>query len=285
MPKLLNIDANPKTVKGQERGYMTAILYLSPYTLSGANVCPTAEIAGCWRTCLNVAGHGGIPTNGYTNFGSGVAHLVPDNAVQRARLERTRLYHSDPQSFMCQLAEEIASFVRKAERKGLTPCVRLNGTSDILWERQTWAPLIPNIMTLFPGLQFYDYTKLPKRLYGTLPANYHLSLSWSGKSPRYQHAVEGIARLTGAPLVVVHKPGNVWDAFKNPQVRALMDRAGCTQVIDGDSHDLRFTDPPHSLVLLKAKGLARRESNGFVLREPILTDPDRDGDERLRVTQ
>lgn len=38
---LLNIDANAKTVKGQSRGYMTAVLYLAPHTLSGTNLCYT----------------------------------------------------------------------------------------------------------------------------------------------------------------------------------------------------------------------------------------------------
>jgi len=259
--QLLNIDGNPKTVKGQARGYMTAILYLSPYTLSGHNVCPTAELAGCWRTCLNVAGHGGVPT------GKWLAENVPDNAVQRARLARTRLYHESRAVFIAQLLEEIHAFTRKAERKGLTPCVRLNGTSDILWEREVDRDGF-SLFANFPRLQFYDYTKLPQRLYSSLPPNYHLSVSWSGKSTRYQHAAEGIARKTGAPLVVARQGG--WPEagvhWSMSGLSPIADRAECVQVVNGDEHDLRFLDPPHSLVVLKAKGLARRESNGFILR-------------------
>ena len=41
--KLLNIDENAKTVKGQKKGYLTAILYLAPSDLSGFNVCPMAS--------------------------------------------------------------------------------------------------------------------------------------------------------------------------------------------------------------------------------------------------
>ena len=44
--KLLNIDNNAKTIKGQKYGYKTAILYLAPSTLSGFNVCPMAS-NGC----------------------------------------------------------------------------------------------------------------------------------------------------------------------------------------------------------------------------------------------
>jgi hypothetical protein len=54
--KLLNIDANAKTVKGQAKGYLTAVLYLAPYTAAGLNVCPMAEVAGCHAACLNTAG-------------------------------------------------------------------------------------------------------------------------------------------------------------------------------------------------------------------------------------
>ena len=35
--KLLNIDNNAKTVKGQKYGYMTAVLYLAPSNESGFN--------------------------------------------------------------------------------------------------------------------------------------------------------------------------------------------------------------------------------------------------------
>ena len=52
--KLLNIDKNAKTIKGQAYGYMTAILYLAPSDLSGFNVCPMAS-KGCKSACLNTA--------------------------------------------------------------------------------------------------------------------------------------------------------------------------------------------------------------------------------------
>ena len=266
MAKLLNIDANPKTVKGQAHGYMTAILYLAPFSLSDVNLCPTAEIAGCWKTCLNVQGRGGIPNGNWIHSAGRVAFSVPNNAIQRARLARTRLFNEDQPAFMDQLTHELAAFVKRAERKGLVPCVRLNGTSDILWER-TGDRDDFTVFANFPSVQFYDYTKLPARLRQPLPPNYHLSVSWSGKNGRYQHMAELAARETGAPLVGVRHGG--WpDAGTHWSMSDLDDiatRAGCRQVVNGDEHDLRFLDPPHSLVVLKAKGLARRESNGFVL--------------------
>lgn len=41
----LNLDANAKTVKGQKKGFKTAILYLAPADLSGREVCPFRRVA------------------------------------------------------------------------------------------------------------------------------------------------------------------------------------------------------------------------------------------------
>ena len=71
---LLSVEADAKTVKGRKKGYLTGIMYLAPFKLSGYQVCPMAEIAGCVGDCLNTAGHGGmakadadtITVDGYT---------------------------------------------------------------------------------------------------------------------------------------------------------------------------------------------------------------------------
>lgn len=263
--KLLNIDANPKTVKGQARGYMTAVLYLSPWRGAGVNVCPMAEIAGCNVSCLNTAGRGGIAAKRATWSPFGVK--LPDNAIQRARIARTLLFTQDRNAFMLQLVREIAAFCRKAERKGLTPCVRLNGTSDIAWESvlvevSGFKPV--SVFDWFPSLQFYDYTKLPTRLARTMPANYHLSLSWSGADAKYQRKVEHAALKYGVPLVLVR--GSGWCMAYTAAVEALCERAAIEHIVDGDASDLRFLEPQHALVILKAKGLARKDRSGFVLQ-------------------
>ena len=36
-------------------------------------------------------------------------------------------------------------------------------------------------------------------------------------------------------------------------------------VIDGDLHDMRFLDEPNSVVGLKAKGQAKKDTSGFVI--------------------
>ena len=270
--KLLNIDANAKTVKGRKKGYMTAILYLAPYTASGRNVCPMAELADCATGCLNTAGRGGIAKRGAviaTDAGE-----LPDNVIQRARIARTRFYHDDRSAFMTQLVREIEAFIRKARRKGLVPVVRLNGTSDIQWEtghavqrllyRSTTRELCPakpilfgSIFAAFPDVQFYDYTKIAKRFRRELPSNYHLTLSYSAASSDYaKHCLA--AHADGAALAVVARDNATKSA---PAVTSL----ASGPIVDGDAHDLRFLDPRGALVVLKAKGRARQDVGGFVV--------------------
>lgn len=253
--KLLNIDANAKTVKGQKKGYMTAVLYLAPYISSGAQVCPMAEKAGCWRTCLNTAGRGGMPVDGTFTSPGGI--VLPDNTIQRARIARTQLWTSARGSFLEQLERELVNFFKRAEKQSLTPVVRLNGTSDIQWERirTRWAL---TFMDMFPHVQFYDYTKIPKRLYDTtLPQNYYLCLSYSAANAQYQKwCLE--AERAGHSVVMV---------ARNDEVKArLMAEAAADGIpaVDGDEHDLRFLDPKGARVVLRAKGSAKHEQNGFV---------------------
>ncbi len=259
--KLLNIDANAKTIKGQAKGYMTAVLYLAPFKSAGINVCPMAELAGCWKGCLNTAGRGGI-SKGSVKFAPYGIEL-PDNAIQNCRIKRTRFYAEDRDGFMAQLTHEIYLFVRKAERKDLTPVVRLNGTSDIQWER------IPvdsksgrdscTIFDLFQDLQFYDYTKIYKRFNRELPRNYHLSLSYSEANAKYAKQCQDMHREHGINLIKVYRD-------KETVAEARMFLEECrVNVVDGDAHDLRFLDKPNSIVTLKAKGSARSDQSGFVL--------------------
>ena len=160
--KLLSIDTNAKTSKNTEYGYLTGILYLAPYKLSGVNLCPMAEKAGCVNGCLYTAGRGVF------------------NNVQQARLNRSKLFNSDQNAFMRQLVDEIGELSRKAKKLGIKAAVRLNGTSDIQWEKIKfkWFNKDQTIFDIFPNVQFYDYTKIPNR--SNLPDNYDLTFSYSG---------------------------------------------------------------------------------------------------------
>jgi hypothetical protein len=218
-------------------GYLTAIMYLAPADLSGWNVCQFASL-GCTGGCLNTAGRGRF-----------------DN-VQQARINRTKLFFEDRQAFMDKLYLEIHAHVRKATRLGLKPAVRLNGTSDIPWERLAGADI--NIMGLFPNVQFYDYTKYPyhKRPSESLPANYHLTFSRSETTSGEDMATN------------LHNGRNVAVVFHPPQptnVRRVLGLTSWARVINGDAHDMRFLDPVGVIVGLKAKGRARKDTSGFVV--------------------
>lgn len=226
-------ETNPKTLKGLKKGYLSAILHLSPSDRSGFQTCAKATL-GCRAACLNTAGHGGI------RLKSG-----EDNGVQRARKRKTWWYFTRRDEFMQQLATEVARHVKKAARKGLVPCIRLNGTSDLRWES---VPVggFENIFQMFPDVQFYDYTKVPGRDLG-IP-NYHLTFSLAESNEE-----DAAAELQRGMNIAV-----VFDGVPSEYLGV--------PVVDGDESDLRFLDPSGVVVGLKAKGEARGDTSGFVKR-------------------
>lgn len=230
---------SPKLNKGRARNVASAVLHLAPAGLSGHNVCRWAS-DGCRAACLNTAGRGGI-----------VPRAGGLNSIQKARIARTRWFFSDRPAFLAQLLGEIERHVRRARRQGMTPAVRLNGTSDIPWERVRLADG-RTVLDCFPDVQFYDYTKSVARALahtaGQLPANYHLTFSRSEVNDLDVRAVLAAG-------------GNVAAVF----ARELPATWAGVPVVNGDKDDLRFMDPAGVVVGLKAKGHARGEASGFVI--------------------
>lgn len=221
--KYLAIGNNAKTVKSDAGGeYLTAIMYMRP----SREVCPMSETAQCEVACLNTAGRGAM------------------SSIQRARQRKTDAYMADPVAFVDQLASDIASAQRKATRKSVKLAVRLNGTSDIAWENKHGSDG-KTLMERFPGVQFYDYTKLPTR---KVPSNYHLTVSYSGANPKYAAK----ALDTGHNVAVVFR-------------KALPIAYAGREVVNGDATDLRFLDRKGVIVGLTAKGAAKRDASGFVV--------------------
>jgi len=228
--KYLAIGSNSKTTKSDnaESGYLTAILYLAPAdTVAGINVCPMAVTAGCKAACLYSAGRGAF------------------NNVQQARIRKTEAFRDNATAFVDQLAIDIADGMRKAGKQGKRLAVRLNGTSDIAWENQHGSDG-HTLMERFPAVQFYDYTKLPGR---KVPANYHLTVSYSNANAKYADKV--IASDKNAAVV-----------FRMPTLPATFRGR---PVINGDTTDLRFLDVHGVVVGLYAKGKAKADRTGFVV--------------------
>lgn len=234
--KLLSIDTNAKTVKGQSEGYLTGILYIAPANLSGYNTCALAAKAGCINACLNTAGLGGVYSS-----------------IQNARIAKAKLFFEDRNTFMQNIVKDIELLIKRAAAKGFTPLVRLNGTSDIKWEN---VPLTvngidyPNIFAVFPEIQFYDYTKIPNR--DNLPENYDLTYSYSGVLS-YQKYLD-IAIAKGMRIAAVFRTEkNIPKRFKG------------MLCIPGDNTDIRHIEPKGVIVALYAKGKAKKDYSGFVI--------------------
>lgn len=244
-PRSLLTTSNPKTAKGEGSGYLTAIMHLAPAMASGVvNVCGHAS-EGCKAACLNTAGRGGIGLDA-----DGL------NTVQVARVQRTRLWRRDRAGFFRRLTEEIARHERRAKRHGLKSAVRLNGTSDLPWERLTHPDTELSLPAMFPDSVFYDYTKFPINL--RRPSeSYHLTYSLSD-DPRSDERARAALKL-GI---------NVAAVFATPKGADLPDTYNLDgetfAVIDGDSTDLRFLDPVGCIVGLRAKGRAKGSATGFV---------------------
>lgn len=231
--KLLST-ANPKIQKGTKLGYLSFILHLAPADLSGREVCPK-RTAGCTAACLNTAGRGGMFKKGENT-----------NMIQQARIRKTREFFADRDAFMAQLAKDIKLGIKQAAKLGLTPVFRLNGTSDLSWEKYSVAGA-KNIFQLFPTVQFYDYTKVLGRKVKDIP-NYHLTFS----------AADGNERDVERAIAEGMNVAMVFD--KIPEVY------NGTPVFNADDTDLRFLDPKGTIAGLKAKGRAKKDTSGFVRR-------------------
>ena len=231
---LLRIGGDAKTTKGQKtQGVLTGILYLAPATnASRVNVC-SHKSKGCELACLYSAGHGKFSN------------------VQNARINKTLAYLKDRQAFVEKLVKDVEKLVKVAAKHKMQPAVRLNGTSDLPWEK-----VFP--MEQSPQVKFYDYTKNPVRLgkflKGEMPANYHLTFSRSETNEK-----QALALLPkGATVAVV---------FATKRGEALPAKWKGFDVIDADVDDVRYKDKPGLIAGLRAKGDALKDASGFVVQD------------------
>lgn len=234
-PNLLSVSADAKTSKGEKKGFLTGILYLAPHTISGYQTCPKAS-DGCKAACLYTAGRGIY------------------NSVQTARIKKTKMFFEDREFFMNALVANIESLIKKAKRQKLIPTIRLNGTSDIAWEKikvTRNGKEYGSIFEAFTELQGYDYTKILGRSKAIALPNYHLTFS--------------LAENNDADAVKALEQGyNVAVVMNLKKSDAKPTTWGGYPVIDGDESDVRFLDEKGVIVGLTAKGQARKDSIGFV---------------------
>jgi hypothetical protein len=241
---LIAVNSDAKTSKGQKLGYFTGIMYLSPHKMANGkvNVCGDAT-PNCIDACLNTAGRGAM------------------NSVQDARIRKTLEFLENPKEFMVNIYNEI---IKLQKKYGQNLVIRLNGTSDLPFENIKVVledRYYSNIFEAFPNVQFYDYTKNPRRALTNTIGNYYLTFSRAETKLNIEYSRNLLNEGKNVAMVFskeLHeqlvKMGKIF--YNNRELN----------VIDGDETDLRFLDMPNSIVALKAKGKASKDTSGFVIR-------------------
>jgi hypothetical protein len=230
---------NKKTMKGEKLGYLTYILYMSPFKANslGKNVCSHAS-KGCIESCLVGSGNGGM-----------------FEGVKKGRIAKTEYFLSSRLEFLNQLKTEINKAIVKNKDKAIVT-IRLNGTSDLPWENfRVFDNNTKNIFEVYPDVQFYDYTKNYTRFDKVLPKNYHLTFSKSETNTN--KAFELLAKGVNVAMVFDKTPIE-YKGF---------------EVVNGDETDLRFLDKQGVIVGLKYKFMTGKGANnnnafdsGFAVR-------------------
>ena len=169
-----------------------------------------------------------------------------DNATPLSRKAKTVMFMRARAQFMRELHAGIGRAARKAKREGLRLCVRLNGATDLNWIA---------VINAYPDIQFVDYTKSVARALahaaGKLPANYHVTFSYSGDN------ASDCERVLAAG-------GNIAVVFSGAFPDTFMGHT----VVNGDLSDLRHLDDRNVVVGLSPKGnKAKRDGVklGFVV--------------------
>jgi len=209
-------------------------LQLTPSFSSGYNTCAFAS--ECAKICLDTSGHGQNHMMQTLPNGEAIHY------VHVARHARTLLLFEYPKQFKEQLIKEIRTQQIRAKRLGAILVLRLNVLSDIEWEK-----VFPELWELFPDVIFYDYTKNPFR---KSTPNYPLTFSRN----EINHDI------------MLQSNGNIAVVFNVKKDQPLPKTFKGRQVIDGDLHDNRFSDPQNIIVGLRAKGTAKNTNSNFVVK-------------------
>ena len=218
-----------KMAKSSKFKYLSEILHLAPSNIGGVNICASSSPI-CVKMCLNTSGRGQM------------------TSVQKSRLNKKYYFLADRQKFLKHLDREIKLSSERAKRKKLKYTVRLNGTSDLPFERYKLENG-KNLMENNPDVQFIDYTKISNRLdkKNKIPKNYSLTYSQA------ENNLDNVKKILKTKY-------NIATVFRKKLPKKWLGR----KVIDGDVSDLRHLDPKKVVVGLRAKGKAIKNFNGFV---------------------
>jgi len=212
----------------------THILYMAPYNQNakGINLCPKAT-ESCAKACLFTAGRGVF------------------NNVRNARTAKANLYVSERQIFSERIAKELSLLNKKAIKKDGVIRVRLNGTTDLDILSIVANRTQVKALTDFSKLEFYDYTKVLGKVKKYAGTNYRLTFSRTELNEA--ECIEALALGANVAVVFDHK---------KPLPATYLGRT----VIDGDASDDIMFEHSGVILGLKAKGQAKKDTTGFVVR-------------------
>jgi hypothetical protein len=230
MKLLTEENSSPKLAKNKQGKYLTAILYLAG---SGDPRLCKASSPGCRKACL------------VTNSGRGIM-----NSVKLARQGKSNFYFNNPIGFKFWIKKDIESLIKKANKLGKKPAVRLNGGSDLDWT---------DIYNQFPDVQFWEYVADPVLAVKLSNLkNVHVTFS------RKETTTNRILGRIMSHEINVAMVFDLWSKSKGKLPKAV----GNVPVIDGDKHDLRFLDPQNVIVGLRFKSTRKpgNNTNDFLMK-------------------
>ena len=211
-----------KVIKGEKVGYLTGVQYMTANLKIGKDhTCAGEKKAKCGEWCLVMSGH-----------------MAGKGAIE-ARADRLALLTRNPSLYFELLSRELRALEKRAARKGFKPAGRLNGTTDLDWTRITFEGR--TIFEHFPGITWYDYTKVPTIAENYSRAGVSITFSFYKKVP--------IDTLIG----LLDRGVNIAIAYRDRLPIAQVLGGRMVDVINGDEHDLRFLDRRGVIVGLKYK--------------------------------
>ena len=163
--------------------------------------------------------------------------------VQQARLKRTEFLLNDRKAFLKQCADEINKKAKKTEELA----VRMNGTSDL-----KLVEMLVSDNAIADNVVFYDYTKIHQKAGRKVLSSGHVYVVTFSRSEINESEAIAVLHRGGHVAVVFNELPTEWNGFP---------------VVDGDLSDDQMLDHVNAVVLgLKAKGKARKDASGFVVK-------------------
>lgn len=216
---LLSVD-NTKSSLDKLFGYLSGIQYFDPSY--NEKVCQW-KTPQCFALCLRKSGR------------------LVFNKSQEVMRKRTELYYQDPSNYLERIEKELTKLEKSAEKKGLIPTARLNGTSDLDFSE---------LYDKFPNIQFREYTK-----------GFDFYFEKQGKKKNVHYVFSVSEKTTKEEILKVLKSGGQIAMVMKEKSKKYLG----FPVISGDDNDLTFLKPKGIVLALKPKGKARKATkNGFI---------------------